>query len=60
LGYLNTEDPMSTPRGLAEQRGEGNSIPVHDVVQVVRMALSLSSASFVKELTLPAIFDERF
>lgn len=60
LGYLNTEDPMSTPRVIAEQRGEGNSIPVHDVVQVVRMALSLSSASFVKELTLPAIFDERF
>lgn len=60
LGYLNTEDPMSIPRVIAEQRGEGNSIPVHDVVQVVRMALSLSSASFVKELTLPAIFDERF
>lgn len=60
LGYLNTEDPMSTPRVIAEQRGEGNSIPVHDVVQVVRMALNLSSASFVKELTLPAIFDERF
>jgi NAD(P)-dependent dehydrogenase (short-subunit alcohol dehydrogenase family) len=60
LGYLNTEDPLSTPRALAEQRGEGHSIPVHDVVQVVRMVLSLSSASFVKEITLPAIFDERF
>ncbi|WP_223504884.1 SDR family NAD(P)-dependent oxidoreductase [Pseudomonas sp. BF-R-24] len=60
LGYLNTEDPLNTPRALAEQRGEGHSIPVHDVVQVVRMVLSLSSASFVKELTLPAIFDERF
>ena len=60
LGYLNTEDPLNTPRALAEQRGEGHSIPVHDVVQVVRMALSLSSASFVKEITLPAIFDERF
>jgi len=60
LGYLNTEDPLSTPRALAEQRGEGHSIPVHDVVQVVRMVLSLSCASFVKELTLPAIFDERF
>lgn len=60
LGYLNTEDPMSPPRVIAEQRGEGNSIPAHDVVQVVRMALSLSSASFVKELTLPAIFDKRF
>ncbi|WP_095148726.1 SDR family oxidoreductase [Pseudomonas sp. Irchel s3a18] len=60
LGYLNTEDALSTPRALAEQRGEGQLIPVHDVVQVVRMALSLSSASFVKELTLPAIGDERF
>lgn len=60
LGYLNTEDPLSTPRGVAEQRGEGQLIPVHDVVQVVRMALSLSSASYVKELTLPAILDERF
>jgi len=60
LGDLNTEDPMSTSRGLAEQRGESYLIPVHDVVQVVRMTLSLSSASFVKELTLPAIFNERF
>nr|WP_315448687.1 SDR family NAD(P)-dependent oxidoreductase [uncultured Pseudomonas sp.] len=60
LGYLNTDDPLSTPRVLAEQRGEGNAIPVHDVVQVVQMILSLSSASFVKDLTLPAIFDERF
>lgn len=60
LGYLNTEDPLATPRAVAEQRGEGQLIPVHDVVQVVRMALSLSSASYVKELTLPAILDERF
>ena len=54
------EDPLSTPRAVAEQRGEGHSIPVHDVVQVVRMTLSLSSASFVKDITLPAILDERF
>ncbi|WLH87927.1 SDR family NAD(P)-dependent oxidoreductase [Pseudomonas sp. FP453] len=60
LGYLNTEDPLSTPRELAAQRAEGHAIPVHDVVQVVRMALSLSSASFVKDITLPAILDERF
>ena len=60
LGYLNTEDPLSTSRLEAEQRGEGQLIPVHDVVQVVRMAMSLSSASFVKELTLPALLDERF
>lgn len=60
LGYLNTQDPLSTPRAQAEQRDDGHSIPVHDVVQVVRMALSLSSACFVKEITLPAILDERF
>ncbi|QYX48533.1 SDR family oxidoreductase [Pseudomonas tussilaginis] len=60
LGYLNTDDPLATPREEAEQRGEGQLIPLHDVVQVVRMALSLSSASFVRELTLPAIQDERF
>lgn len=60
LGYLNTEDGLDTPRAIAEQRGDGQLIPVHDVVQVVRMALSLSSASYVKELTLPAIADERF
>ncbi|KAB0494806.1 SDR family oxidoreductase [Pseudomonas vancouverensis] len=60
LGNLNTEDALSVPRAQAEQRGEGSLIPVHDVVQIVRMTLSLSSASFVKELTLPAIDDERF
>ena len=60
LGYLNTDDPLSTPRELAEQRGEGHLIPVHDVVQVVRMVLSLSAASYVKDITLPALMDERF
>jgi len=60
LGYLNTDDTLSISRTLAEQRGEGQLIPVHDVVQVVRMVLNLSSASFVKELTLPALLDERF
>ncbi|MCU1721569.1 SDR family NAD(P)-dependent oxidoreductase [Pseudomonas sp. 5P_5.1_Bac1] len=60
LGYLNTADPLSTPREQAAQRGGGEQIPVHDVVQVVRMALSLSAASFVKEITLPAILDPRF
>ncbi|MFK8332837.1 SDR family NAD(P)-dependent oxidoreductase [Pseudomonas sp. BJa5] len=60
LGYLNTDDPLATPREEAALRGEGQLIPVHDVVQVVRMALSLSTACFVKELTLPAMADERF
>lgn len=60
LGYLNTDDDLATSREVAAQRGDGQLIPVHDVVQVVRMALNLSSASFVKEITLPAVGDERF
>jgi hypothetical protein len=52
--------PLSTPICFAAQRGEGHLIPVHDVVEMVRMILSLSPASYVRELTLPAILDERF
>lgn len=60
LGYLNTEDPLSVDIGEAALRGEGQLVPVHDVVSVVKTLLSLSSASYVRELVLPAILDERF
>ncbi|WP_152224265.1 SDR family oxidoreductase [Pseudomonas sp. SCB32] len=60
LGYLNTDDPLSTPLADAAARGEGHQIPVHDVVTLVDALLRLSGASFVRELTLPAIRDERF
>lgn len=60
LGYLNTEDPLSTPLAEAARRGDGQLIPVHDVVSLVRTLLSLSDASYVRELVLPAIADERF
>lgn len=60
LGYLNTEDPLSVDIGEAVLRGEGQLVPVHDVVSVVKTLLSLSSASYVRELVLPAILDERF
>ena len=60
LGYLNTYDGLSVPLADAAARGEGELIPVHDVVAVVRMLLSLSNASFVRELVLPALRDERF
>ena len=35
-------------------------MPVHDVVNLVRTLLRLSDASYVRELLLPAIRDERF
>lgn len=60
LGFLNTEDPLSVPVEEAAARGAGTLIPVHDVVEVVRTMMRLSPASFVRELVLPAILDERF
>ncbi|MBD9415583.1 SDR family oxidoreductase [Pseudomonas sp. PDM16] len=60
LGYLNTDDPLSTPLAEAAARGEGQLIPMHDVVIMVEALLRLSGAAFVRELTLPAIGDERF
>ncbi|KAB8059022.1 SDR family NAD(P)-dependent oxidoreductase [Janthinobacterium sp. FT14W] len=60
LGYLNTYDGLSVPLADAAARGEGELIPVHDVVAVVRMLLGLSNASFVRELVMPALRDERF
>ncbi|THJ35650.1 SDR family oxidoreductase [Lampropedia aestuarii] len=60
LGYLNTEDALATPVTTAAARGDGSLIPVHDVVTMVRALLHLSSASFVRELVLPAIADQRF
>lgn len=60
LGYLNTEDALSAPIATAAARGDGSLIPVHDVVAMVRALIHLSSASFVRELVLPAMADERF
>ncbi|RCL22404.1 dehydrogenase [Pseudomonas sp. AFG_SD02_1510_Pfu_092] len=60
LGYLNTEDGLEVPLAEAAVRGEGGLIPLHDVVLMVRTLLELSAASYVRELTLPAIADERF
>ncbi len=60
LGYLNTEDSLSVPLTEAARRGGGELVPVHDVVKIVRTLLNLSGASYVRELVLPAIRDERF
>lgn len=60
LGYLNTEDPLATPLDQAARRGEGELIPLHDVVGMVRALLALSPSSYVRELVLPAIADPRF
>lgn len=60
LGYLNTDDDLSVPVADAALAGGGETIPVHDVVMMTQSILQLSEASFVRELCLPAILDERF
>jgi hypothetical protein len=59
LGYLNTDDALSVPVEQAAMRGDGELVPVHDVVRLVRAILGLSPSSFVRELVLPAIKDSR-
>ena len=60
LGYLNTEDPLDVPRDSAAERGGGELIPLHDVVEVVRTTIGLSSSAYLREIVMPAILDERF
>lgn len=60
LGYLNTDDDLSVPLEQAAMASAGASIPVHDVVMLTNAMLQLSEASFVRELCLPALMDERF
>ena len=60
LGNLNTEDSLAVPVTEAAARGDGELVPVHDVVRVVQMMLELSPATFVRDITLPALMDERF
>ncbi len=60
LGDLNTEDGLEVTVEEAALRGNGTLIPVHDVVEMIRALLSLSSASFVREIVMPAVRDPRF
>ncbi|TGG90629.1 SDR family NAD(P)-dependent oxidoreductase [Natronospirillum operosum] len=60
LGYLNTDDGLNTPLSQAVATSQGEQIPVHDVVAMVRALLKLSDASFVRELVMPAILDQNF
>lgn len=60
IGYLNTQDSLSVPVDVAASRGNGEFIPVHDVVSMVRALLELSGSSFIKEIVMPAISDARY
>ncbi|MCH8551923.1 MAG: SDR family oxidoreductase [Natronospirillum sp.] len=59
LGYLNTDEMPSTKTQSASE-ASGEMIPLADVVTMTRALMTLSPASFVRELTLPAILDDRF
>ncbi|WP_323086631.1 SDR family oxidoreductase [Providencia alcalifaciens] len=58
LGYLATEYPLSMPVSEVIEKSEGALIPLQDVVNAVRFILSTSSATCVKEITMPAMLDE--
>jgi short-subunit dehydrogenase len=60
IGDLNTEDSISVPIDIACQRGNGTLIPLHDVVDITRTLINISTSSYVKEITLPATLDARF
>lgn len=60
IGDLNTNDSIHTPIQEACKRGQGELIPMHDVVTLTRSMLDLSPNSYVKEITMPAICDSRF
>lgn len=60
LGDLNTDVAISESLVKACQKDTGRFIPMHDVVSITKSLLNISSCSFVKEIVLPAIYDERF
>ncbi|MEM7292478.1 MAG: SDR family NAD(P)-dependent oxidoreductase, partial [Pseudomonadota bacterium] len=60
IGDLNTDDELSVPIAEACERGRGTLIPMHDVVDLTRALLKISSSSYVNEITVPPILDNRF
>ncbi len=56
-GYLDTGGTSTSHQAHG---GSGWLIPLHDVVTMVRALLELSADSFVREICIPAIRDERF
>lgn len=56
-GMIATEVPYTDGIDQALAQLDNTQIPVHDVVAIVRCILSLSHASCVKEVTMPAMAD---
>ncbi|PSB22752.1 short-chain dehydrogenase [filamentous cyanobacterium CCP1] len=56
-GMIATEVPYETGIDQALAQFNGTQIPVHDVVAIARCILSLSPASCVKEISMPAMAD---
>lgn len=60
LGDLNIDDGINATATRTCRKDTGRFIPVRDVVAITRTLIRLSPCSFVKEIVLPAIRDERF
>ena len=60
LGDLDTDESMSACSGTTRRSESRHLVPMRDVVSMTRALLDLSDSSFVQEIVLPAIMDERF
>lgn len=58
LGYLATEYEYETPIEQIIEENDRSLIPLTDVIAAIQFILSTSSASCVKEITMPAMNDE--
>jgi short-subunit dehydrogenase len=56
-GWMSAEIPWDTGLEKTLELSGGKQVPVHDLVAVVRCLLSLSQASCVKEVDIPAMAD---
>ena len=58
LGYLATAYDRSVPIATVYKETEGKLIPLQDVLLAIQFILATSSATCVKEITMPAMADE--
>lgn len=58
LGYLATEYTLDEPTEDVIKKTEAGLIPLQDVIHALRFVLSVSAASCVKEIIMPAMQDK--
>lgn len=57
-GSIATQEPFNVSAEVVAKKYNGEQIPVHDLVAIVKCVLNLSRATVVKEIDVPALGDE--